>query len=124
MAAVESTAADIGAAVAEVLAFRLDCVPPLPTLLSRAPGSSSRVSGTMSPGSNLRNSFFFSGESCVCAIAPEAESNNVNTTTGKVSCVLTCVSSFHCSHLKETNPNQREQRDKQERDRHSVDDEF
>jgi hypothetical protein len=97
---VESTAADIGAAEAEVRASRLDCVPPLPTWLSRALGSSMLASGTMSAGSNLRNSFFFSGESGDCANTPAPESKSVKPMPRMISFVFTCVKGFHRSRLK------------------------
>ena len=108
---VESTAADIGAGEAEVPAFRLDCVLPLPSCLLL--GSPSRASGTMSAGSNLRNSFIFSGGSCSCANAPAAENNSVKTTTRMVFCVLKCVKSFHLSHLQENRRDQPNQYDQQ-----------
>ena len=95
MGKVESTAADIGADEAGFPAVRLDCVLFLPSWLSPSLGSPSRASGTMSAGSNLRNSFFFSGESCSCANAPAAESNSVQTMSRMVFCVFKCVKSFH-----------------------------
>jgi hypothetical protein len=98
---VESTAADNGADEVGDPAVRLDCVLFLPS--SFPPGSLSRVSVSMSAGSNLRNSFNFSGESCSCACscanAPTVESNSVKTTARMVFCLLKCVKSFHLSHL-------------------------
>src|SRR5215468_1872047 len=78
----------------------------------------------MSDGSNLRNSFFFSGESCSCATAPAAERKSVQTTTRMISCSLRCVKSFHLSHLEEIRREQCEQCDHQQRDRRAVDEEF
>src|SRR5262249_38332097 len=72
LGAAEPTAVDIGAAEASFLvragapAFCLDFFLPLSPWRARSPGSLSRASGTMSAGSNLRNAFFFSGESCIC----------------------------------------------------------
>src|SRR5262245_21951379 len=109
MGNVESTAADIGADEEGVPAVRLDCVLLLPSWLSPCLGSPSRASGTMSAGSNLRNSCFFAGESCSCANAPAEESNNVKTMTSMVFCVLKCVKSFHLSHLQEDRRDQPDQ---------------
>src|SRR5262249_3578180 len=117
----ESTAADIGADEAEVPAFRLDCVLLLPSWLSLSLGSPSRASGTMSAGSNLRNSFFFSGESCSCANVP-AGSKSVKTMSRTISFALKCVKSFHLSDLQENCRDQPDQCDQQQRDRHAVDD--
>jgi hypothetical protein len=98
---VESTAADNGGEVAGDPVVRLDGVLLFPSSLSL--GSPPRVPGSMSAGSNLRNSFIFSGEicscACSCANAPTVESNSVKTTAGMVFCLLKCVKSFHLSHL-------------------------
>src|SRR5262245_33897420 len=123
MGKVESTAADIGADEAGVPAVRLDCVLFLPSWLSPPLGSPSRTSGTMSAGSNLRNSFFFSGESCSCANAPAEESKSAKTTTRTVSCVLKYVNSFHLSELQDNRSDQPDQCNQQQRDRHAVEDE-
>ena len=113
MGITESTAADNGADEAGDPAVRLDCVLLLPSSLPL--GSLSRVSGSISTGSNLRNSFILSGGSCSCARscanAPTAESNSVKTATRMVVCLLKCVKSFHLSHLQGDHRNQHSQCD-------------